>query len=62
MSIQIVGESIELCDKYKGLSKKEKVHTERMIHTMFDGEAGFKVVERGFDSKHYRVDVLNVPI
>ena len=110
----------ELCDKYKGLPKKEKLHTEqmifpraaiylqmiqyipqeeaihlleqavkmgvepdrnrlhavtrlpfvrplffqifpRMIHTMFNGEAGFKAAEREADSRHYRVDVLQCP-
>ena len=107
----------ELCDKYKDISKKEKIHTEQMIFpraaiylqmikyisceesislieesvrigvepdrkrlhiatknpfvrplffkifhkmigTMFNGDAGFKFAEIEFDSKHYRVDVL----
>lgn len=110
----------ELCDKYKDLSKKEKIHTEQMIFpraaiylqmikyisceesislieesvrigvepdrkrlhiatkipfvsplffkifhkmigTMFNGDAGFKFAEIEFDSKHYRVDVLQCP-
>lgn len=109
-----------LCEKYQGLSKKEKVHTERMIfpraaiylqmvkyisreevialieasvkmgvepdrkrlhfvtqlppirllffkvfpkliHTMFDEEAGFKFAEIESDNRHYRVDVLQCP-
>lgn len=109
-----------MCDRYKGLSKKEKVHTERMIfpraaiylqmirylpqkealglieasvrigvepdrrrlhlatkvpfirplffkifpgmiHTMFDGEAGFQAREIESDRRHYRVDVLQCP-
>ena len=33
----------------------------RMIHTMFNGEAGFKAAEREADSRHYRVDVLQCP-
>ena len=110
----------ELCDKYKGLTKKEKIHTERMIFpraaiylqmikyisreeaialieesvrigvepdrkrlhiatkipfvrllffkifhkmigTMFNKDAGFKFKEIEYDSKHYRVDVLQCP-
>ena len=110
----------ELCGKYKGLSKKEKMHTERMIFpraaiylqmikyisredaislieesvitgvepdrkrlhaatkspfvrplffkifhkmigTMFNGDAGFRFAEIEFDSRHYRVDVLQCP-
>ncbi len=110
----------ELCDKYKGLSKKEKMHTERMIFpraavylqmikyisreeaiglieesvrtgvepdrkrlhvatkipfvrplffkifhkligTAFNGEAGFRFEEIEYDSRHYRVDVLQCP-
>lgn len=110
----------ELCDKYKDISKKEKIHTEQMIFpraaiylqmikyisceesislieesvrigvepdrkrlhiatkipfvrplffkifhkmigTMFNGDAGFKFAEIEFDSKHYRVDVLQCP-
>ena len=109
-----------LCDKYKGLSEKEKIHTERMIFpraaiylqmikyipreealnliekavtagvepdrkrlhiatkipfirplffkifhkmigTAFNGEAGFEFREIEYDSKHYRVDVLQCP-
>lgn len=110
----------ELCDKYKGLPKKEKIHIERMIFpraaiylqmikyisreeaialieesvrigvepdrkrlhiatkvplvrplffkifhkmigTMFNKDAGFKFKEIEYDSKHYRVDVLQCP-
>ena len=110
----------ELCDKYKGLPKKEKIHTERMIFpraaiylqmvkyipreeaislieesvrigvepdrkrlhaatkipflrplffkifhrmigTMFNRDAGFEFAEIEFDSRHYRVDVLQCP-
>ena len=110
----------ELCDKYNGLSKKEKIHTERMIFpraaiylqmiqyisheeaislieesvrigvepdrkrlhmatkipfirplflkifhkmigTAFNGEAGFRFEEIEYDSRHYRVDVLQCP-
>ena len=110
----------ELCDKYKGLPKKEKLHTEQMIFpraaiylqmikyisreeaislieesvrigvepdrnrlhtatklpfirplffkifnkmigTMFNGDAGFKFEEIESDSRHYRVDVLQCP-
>lgn len=110
----------ELCDKYKDISKKEKIHAEQMIFpraaiylqmikyisceesislieesvrigvepdrkrlhiatkipfvrplffkifhkmigTMFNGDAGFKFAEIEFDSKHYRVDVLQCP-
>ena len=110
----------ELCDKYKELPKKEKLHTDRMIfpraaiylqmikyisqeeaislieesvrlgvepdrkrlhavtefpfirplffkifhkmiNTMFNGDVGFKFVEIGYDSRHYRVDVLQCP-
>lgn len=32
-----------------------------MIGTMFNGEAGFRFVEKEFDSRHYRVDVLQCP-
>ena len=110
----------ELCDKYKDLPKKEKVHTEKMIFpraaiylqmikyipqeeaislieeavrlgvepdrkrlhiatkipfirplffkvfhkmidSMFNEETGFRVKELEYDSKHYRVDVLQCP-
>lgn len=110
----------ELCDQYKGLPPKERVHTERMIFpraamylqmiqyipreeaialieeavrtgvepdqkrlhmatkipfvrplffqifhkmigAMFNGDAGFKFTEMEFNSKHYRVDVLQCP-
>ena len=110
----------ELCEKYKGLSQKEKLHTERMIFpraaiylqmikyisreeaiglieesvrigvepdrkrlhtatklpfvrplffnifhkmigTAFSGEAGFGFEEIEYDSRHYRVDVLQCP-
>lgn len=110
----------ELCDKYKGLPKKEKIHTEQMIFpraaiylqmikyisreeaislieesvrigvepdrkrlhaatklpfirplffkifqkmigTMFNGDAGFKFKEIEADSRYYRVDVLQCP-
>ena len=110
----------ELCDQYKDLSKKEKIHTERMIFpraaiylqmiqylsceeaislieesvrigvepdrkrlhiatkipfirplflkifrkmigTMFNGDAGFRFEEIEYDSRHYRVDVLQCP-
>lgn len=110
----------ELCSQYKGLPKKERVHTEQMIfpraafylqmirylpredaitlleeavrigvepdrkrlntvtkipfvrplffrifpmliHTMFNGEAGFQAAEKESDSRHYRVDVLQCP-
>lgn len=110
----------ELCDQYKDLPKKEKLHTERMIfpraafylqminylpqeealllleeavttgvepdrkrlhavtkipflrplffkifpgmiHTMFNGEAGFKAAELQSDGRHYKVDVLECP-
>ena len=33
----------------------------KMIGTMFDGEAGFKVNEIAYDSSHYKVDVLQCP-
>lgn len=32
-----------------------------MIGTMFSDDAGFKFKEIGYDSKHYRVDVLQCP-
>ena len=110
----------ELCDQYKNLPKKEKIHTEQMIFpraaiylqiikyisheeaislieesvrigvepdrkrlhaatklpfirplffkifqkmigTMFNGDAGFKFKEIEADSRHYRVDVLQCP-
>ena len=110
----------ELCDKYKELPKKEKLHTEQMIFpraaiylqmiryisqgeaivlieesvrigvepdrkrlhaatkipfirplffkifnkmvgTMFNGDAGFKFEENEADNAHYRVDVLQCP-
>lgn len=110
----------ELCDQYNDLSKKEKIHTERMIFpraaiylqmiqylsceeaislieesvrigvepdrkrlhiatkipfirplffkifrkmigTMFNGDAGFRFEEIEYDSRHYRVDVLQCP-
>lgn len=110
----------ELCDQYKNLSKKEKIHAERMIFpraaiylqmiqylsceeaislieesvrigvepdrkrlhiatkipfirplffkifrkmigTMFNGDAGFRFEEIEYDSRHYRVDVLQCP-
>ncbi len=110
----------ELCNQYKNLSKKEKIHTERMIFpraaiylqmiqylsceeaislieesvrigvepdrkrlhiatkipfirplffkifrkmigTMFNGDAGFRFEEIEYDSRHYRVDVLQCP-
>lgn len=66
-----------LCEKYKGLPKKEKIYNAvtkipfirplffkifpGMIHTMFNEEAGFKTKEYEFDNKHYRVDVLQCP-
>ena len=110
----------EWCSKYKGLPRKEKLHTEQMIFpraaiylqmiryipreeaiglieesvkigvepdrkrlhavtklpflqplffkvfhkmigTAFNGEAGFRFVEKESDSRHYRVDVLQCP-
>lgn len=120
----IVNDSVnlcnELCDKYKDLPKKEKIHTERMIFpraaiylqmikyipqeeaislieeavrigvepdrkrlhiatklpfirplffkvfhkmidSMFNEETGFRIKELEYDSKHYRVDVLQCP-
>lgn len=33
----------------------------RMIHTMFNGEAGFQAAELEADRNHYRVDVLQCP-
>lgn len=33
----------------------------RMIGTMFSGDAGFKFAEIEYDSRHYRVDVLQCP-
>ncbi len=110
----------ELCDKYKDLSEKEKVHTEKMIFpraaiylqmvkyipqedalsliedavkagvepdrkrlhiatklpfirplffkifhkmidSMFNEETDFRIEELEYDSKHYRVDVLQCP-
>ena len=110
----------EFCDQYKGLSKKEKLHTEQMIFpraaiylqmlrcipreealslieesvrvgvepdrkrlhlatkvsfirplffpvfhkmigTMFNGDAGFRCKEIEYDSRHYRIDVLQCP-
>lgn len=32
-----------------------------LIHTMFNGEAGFQAAEKESDSRHYRVDVLQCP-
>ena len=32
-----------------------------LIHTMFNGEAGFQAAEREADSRRYRVDVLQCP-
>lgn len=120
----LIGDAVTLCNewcaKYKGIPKKEKLHTEQMIfpraaiylqmiryisqeeaiglleesvrigvepdrkrlhavtkipfvrplffkvfpgmiHTMFNGEAGFKAAELEADRKHYRVDVLQCP-
>ena len=110
----------ELCEKYKDLPEKEKIHTEKMIfpraaiylqmvkyipqeeaislieeavrmgvepdrkrlhiatkipfirplffkifhkmiNTMYNEETGFRVKEHEYDSKHYRVDVLQCP-
>ncbi len=110
----------KLCDQYQDLSKKEKMHTERMIFpraaiylqmikylspeeaislieesvrigvepdrkrlhaatklpfirplffrifhkmigTMFNGDAGFQFEEIEYDSRHYKVDVLQCP-
>ena len=33
----------------------------KMIGTMFSGDAGFKFAEIEYDSRHYRVDVLQCP-
>ena len=33
----------------------------KLIHTMFNGEAGFQAAEKESDSRHYRVDVLQCP-
>ena len=33
----------------------------KMIGTMFNKDAGFKFKEIGYDSKHYKVDVLQCP-
>ena len=62
----------ELCEKNKGLPKKERIHTEQMIFPraafylqmiqyISREEAGFKTKEYESDNKHYRVDVLQCP-
>ena len=72
----LIQDAVELCNKlcaqYQDLSKKEKLHTERMIFPRAaiylqmiqyipHEEAGFKAKELESDSRHYRVDVLQCP-